>query len=182
MSIEVISKRVCALKQRYNESDVERLCQNMGIRVLNIPMGRNEKACKGFFIIKSRIPIIVVNNDISPQIRRIVLAHELGHAVLHAKFTEIRAFHDFELFDQTSVYEYEANIFAAEFLMEDVDVLELLNEDLSFFSAAKILHVPPELLDFKFRVLKRKGYALNPPLYATGDFLKNSTFSNDTEP
>ena len=101
------------------------------------------------------------------------LAHELGHAVLHRKYSELRAFHDFELFDETSTYEYEANIFAAEYLLNDDEVLELLNEDLSFFSAARMLHVPPELLDFKFRVLKRRGYALNSPICTQSDFLKH---------
>lgn len=101
--------------------------------------------------------------------------------MLHAKITELRAFHDFELFDQTSVYEYEANVFAAKFLLDDADVLELLNEDISFFSADKMLHVPPELPDNKFRILKRKGYALNPPLYSAGYFLKKPVLSNDTD-
>ena len=109
---------------------------------------------------------------VPPEVCRIILAHELGHAALHSKLTDMRAFHDFAPFDQTSVYEYEANLFAAEFLMDDEDVLSLLNEDCSFFDAARMLRMPPELLDFKFRVLKRKGYALNPPLYARSDFLK----------
>ena len=103
---------------------------------------------------------------------RIILAHELGHAALHSKLTDMRAFHDFAPFDQTSVYEYEANLFAAKFLMDDEDVLSPLNEDCSFFDAARMLRMPPELLDFRFRVLKRKGYALNPPFYARSDFLK----------
>ena len=53
-------------------------------------------------------------------------------------------------------------------------MLDLLNEDISFFGAASRLNVPAELLDFKFRVLKRKGYkVIDPPLTANSDFLKN---------
>jgi Zn-dependent peptidase ImmA (M78 family) len=86
----------------------------------------------------------------------------------------VNAFHDFELFDSTSFMEYEANIFAAEFLMDDDDVLEKLNEDISFFGAASLLRVPPELLDFKFRLMKRNGYKLiDPPLMANANFLKS---------
>ncbi|OPX87191.1 MAG: hypothetical protein A4E53_02569 [Pelotomaculum sp. PtaB.Bin104] len=48
-----------------------------------------------------------------------------------------------------------------------------LNEDISFFGAASLLNVPAELLDFKFRVLKRKGYKIDPPLMANSNFLKN---------
>ena len=84
------------------------------------------------------------------------------------------AFHDFALFDTTDQKEYEANLFAAEFLMTDRDVLERLNADVSFFNAAALLRVPPELLDFKFRVLKRKGYkVVDPPITSTGAFMKD---------
>lgn len=70
--------------------------------------------------------------------------------------------------------EYEANIFAAEFLMDDEHVLEKLNDDISFFGAAAELQVPAELLDFKFRVMKRKGYKLiDPPLMCNSNFLKD---------
>jgi len=42
-----------------------------------------------------------------------------------------------------------------------------------FFQAAKALYVPSELLDFKFRILKRRGYKVESPITANGDFLKN---------
>jgi hypothetical protein len=43
----------------------------------------------------------------------------------------------------------------------------------SFFGAASQLNVPAKLLDFKFRVLKRKGYkVIVPPINAKADFLK----------
>ena len=173
MTIETIASEVLKIKKRYNECDPERLCCEMGILIKHIPMGKGEKDCKGFFFTKSRIRMIVLNADLSPHRQRIILSHELGHVVLHHRYSELREYHDFELFDETSTNEYEANIFAAEFLLDDDKVLELLNEDMSFFNAARILRVPPELLDFKFRVLKRRGYALNSPICAQSNFMKN---------
>lgn len=173
MSIETIASEVRKLKRKYKDCSPEQMCKSMGILINRMPMGREEKNCKGFFVVVSRIPMIALNSDLPESKQRIILAHELGHAVLHRKYSELRAFHDFELFDETSTYEYEANIFAAEYLLNDDEVLELLNEDLSFFSAARMLHVPPELLDFKFRVLKRRGYALNSPICTQSDFLKH---------
>ena len=58
------------------------------------------------------------------------------------------------LFDDSSMQEKEANLFAAEFLMGDDDVLDVLNRGTTFFSAASQLSVPMELLDFKFRIMK----------------------------
>ena len=173
MSIEAIADEVETVRQKFNESEPYRLCQAMGILLLHEPMGSSQNACKGFYLRQSRTQVITVNSDLSEEHRRIILAHELGHAVLHRDASGMQAFHDFKLFDETSVYEYEANIFAADYLMPNDDVLELLNGDISFFGAASELGVPPELLDFKFRVLKRKGYkVVDPPITARADFLK----------
>ena len=174
MSVDYICREVKRLKKKYHESDPFKLCDAMGIILLDAPMGNYQGACKGFFLTQSRKRSITINSDLPEELQRIIVTHELGHAVLHAKAVGVKAFHDFELFDSTSLMEYEANIFAAEFLMDDDDVLEKLNEDISFFGAASLLRVPPELLDFKFRLMKRNGYKLiDPPLMANSNFLKN---------
>ena len=71
-------------------------------------------------------------------------------------------------------FAYEANCFAADYLLEDEDVLEMLNADMSFFQAAAELKVPPELLDFKFRMMKRSGVQIvDSPITSNSDFLKD---------
>jgi Zn-dependent peptidase ImmA (M78 family) len=185
MTIDAISGEVKRIREKYDESDPVRLANAMGILLLYEPMGDHPNACKGFYLCQSRAQVITVNSSLPEELRRIILCHEIGHAVLHrraagARASGVREFHDFQLFDETSVYEYEANIFAADFLMEDDQVLSLLNDDISFFGAAAALGVPPELLDFKFRVLKRKGYkVIDPPIKSRGDFLKKIHGSND---
>lgn len=145
----------------------------MKISLLYHPMGLYDGACKGFYIQQSRKQAIVINSDLEEELQRIILIHELGHAVLHKSVPGIKNFHDFNLFDETYHYEYEANIFAPDFLLDDEEVLKVLNDDISFFTAASTLYVPAELLDFKFRILKRKGYqVIDPPLNANSDFLK----------
>ncbi|AGL00256.1 putative Zn peptidase [Desulfoscipio gibsoniae DSM 7213] len=174
MGIDVISNEVRKIKRKYSETNPVKLCQNMKISLLHQPMGLFEGACKGFYLQQSRKQAIVINSDLDEQFQRIILMHELGHAVLHRKLPGVKSFHDFTLFDQTSLYEYEANIFAADFILDDQEVLRMLNDDISFFAAANTLCVPAELLDFKFRILKRKGYqVIDPPLNARANFLKN---------
>lgn len=63
------------------------------------------------------------------------------------------------LFDSVDLKEYEANIFASELLLTD--------------DAESVLCVPAEMLDFKFRVMKRKGYKPESPIASHGDFPKN---------
>ncbi|MDD4291026.1 MAG: ImmA/IrrE family metallo-endopeptidase [Clostridia bacterium] len=182
MYIDQISKTVAAVKKHYDESDPFALSKAMGVIVLYTSMGNAPDACKGFFMENCRIRTITLNRDLPLIIQKIILAHELGHAVMHRRSTGLHAFHEFSLFDETSHMEYEANLFAAELLLDDNDVFETLNQDVSFFGAASILCVPAELLDFKFRVMKRKGYKLiDPPLMANSNFLRSIEVPKDDE-
>ena len=172
LTLEQISEAVQNLIARYGETQPERLASAMGILVAYEPMGVFEGCCKGFFIIHRRMKHITVNSDLPQELQRVILAHELGHAVLHCGSATLANFHEFTLFDDTEAQEFEANIFAADLLMTDEQVLDVLNEDTFFFQAARILKVPSELLDFKFRLMKRRGYHLNSPITAPGDFMK----------
>ena len=172
MTIEQIADAANQLKKKYNETDPDVLAKWMRILVSREPMGLYDGCCKGFFVIYKRIKHITINSDLPEILQKIVLAHELGHCILHAG-TSSAAFHEIILFDATDRKEYEANVFASELLLPDEAVLKVLNDDMFFFQAASVLHVPFELLDFKFRILKRRGYKVESPVTANGDFLKH---------
>ena len=73
----------------------------------------------------------------------------------------------------SSIMEKEANLFAAEILMEDAKVLMILGENRDFYFTASLLEVPPEFLEFKFRLMRQKGYTLpEAPIIAQSNFLK----------
>lgn len=173
MTYAEICSSVEQLKKKYGESDPIKLCQLMGITVLYQSLGTSPDAIKGFFFEKCRIRTITINSDLPFVIQRIIAAHELCHAIHHRKLG-INAFHDVALFDYTSFTEQEAHLFSAELLLDDEDVIEALNQDTTFFSAAAMLNVPAELLDFKFRVMKWKGYKIGEvPITTKNKFLAN---------
>lgn len=170
-----------ALRTKFGENDPMSLAKAMQIMVLPQPMGRGDSCCRGFYFSAYGEKVIVVNADLDASLQRIICAHEMGHAVLHGNCRELQAYHDFSLFDQAEVAEYEANLFAAELLLPDEEVIDLLNEDGFFFSTAARLCVPAELLDYKFRILKQKGYQLEAPIHAKAKFLKAVNPSGDEE-
>ena len=49
--------------------------------------------------------------------------------------------------------EIEANEFIAEYLMDTEDTMSTLFETGNFFDSARILRVPPAIMDFKWRML-----------------------------
>lgn len=172
MTIDFICSEVDRLCEKYGERDPRCLADAMDVIVRCDPMGTDEKSCKGFFIYQSRKRLITVNSELKEAVQRIILAHELGHAVLHKDEARLRAFHDFSLYENNIRFEYEANIFAAELLLDDLEVVERLHEDDLFFTSAKRLAVPPELLDFKLKILKHKGLYVDSPIQSRSDFLK----------
>lgn len=170
-SIDRISKVANNLVSKYDTRDPYKICEELGVRIRLKDLGTDIKA---YYFYQSRIRNIVINNRVSETVRRILLAHELGHDRLHREIAMLRGFQEIELFDSALPAEYEANIFAAELLIDDDELIELFNDkDASFFGIASSLYVPSDLLDFKFRVLKHKGYRIEAPYIAHGDFLKN---------
>lgn len=171
MRAEMIKREVARLKSKYHTSSTREVCDAMGIRISRQSMGTSAGSCKGFFLIHSRRKIAVINHDLEMPVQEVILAHELAHCVLHAD-SRIRAFHEVSYLDETDSLEREANIFAAEFLVDDGELFEVLQQDQDFFAVASTLQVPPELLDFKLRLLNQQGHQVQAPYIAKADFLR----------
>ena len=171
MLVEQIKAEADKLKEQYSTQNLYEICRNMEIQVHYKAMGTYADSCKGFFATFARRKVIMLNSDLSEANQRIILAHELGHAVLHAD-AGISTFHDFALLNSCDIHEYEANIFASEFLIDDDTVVEFVREGRDFYTVASELCVPPEMLDFKLRLLKKQGHPIVAPYIAQSDFLK----------
>ena len=150
---EHIIETVDKLVRKYHTRDPYELCQLLGIKIHYYDL---QKKLKGFFYYQSRQKNIVIDHNVNGILERILVAHELGHAVLHTKIAMMHGFQEMEVFDDRSIEENEANFFAAELLLEDGKVLECLSEH-TFFETAKMLYVPAALLDYKFSLLHEKG-------------------------
>ncbi|MCL2461021.1 MAG: ImmA/IrrE family metallo-endopeptidase [Defluviitaleaceae bacterium] len=170
-SIDYISREANGLARKYHTRDPYEICDALGVRVRLKDLGTQIKA---YYFYQSRIRNIVVNYNVSEAVRGILAAHELGHDRLHRDIAMMRGFQEIEMFNATHPMEYEANLFAAELLIDEGELLGLLNDnEKSFFDVARELYIPAALLDFKFRVLKYKGYRIEAPYIANGDFLKD---------
>jgi Zn-dependent peptidase ImmA (M78 family) len=177
-----IADKVEQLVKKYDTRNPFEIAESLNIAVRYIDLGYELKA---YYVCQSRIKNIVLNNKVNERALRLLAAHELGHAILHKEIAALKGFQEIELFDVASRTEYEANIFAAELLIDDDEVLGLLNDpDSSFFGVASTLGVPAALLDFKFRLLKSKGYRIEPIYLANADFLKkdiDGCFENEDD-
>ena len=74
----------------------------------------------------------------------------------------------------TSKTEYQANLFAADFLISDEEVEELTaREDMDYFRMCNELCVSPDLTSFKLFSMIQRGYRYNLPQNLNSTFLKS---------
>lgn len=110
-----IRRRVVNLEKKYGTRNPYKLCKRMKINILYMDLGN----IKGIYKKIVTNKFIVINENLDKFCQKVVLAHELGHAVLHHS-KEIQALKDYDLFPQFSnQIEVEANMFAAELLIDD---------------------------------------------------------------
>lgn len=132
------------IKRQYKTNCPYELANELDIILIIQPLGKP----LGMYKYINRNKVIYLNSVLDEDQRRFVLTHELGHAILHPKsscfFTNTKNLNKLKK-------EYEANIFASEFLIDfsDSDVLHLQNYSISQLAA--YYKVPVELIEFKFK-------------------------------
>ncbi len=169
--ISIIASTVDELIKRCGTRDATAICNELDIILCYNPMGSAESGCKGFFAVFYGESCITINNRLPDKPARLILAHELGHAVLHREHAINSTLADFSAFDPTNILEREANLFAAELLVEDDEILHLINLGYDQPEIAATLEVTPELVAYKFELLYDKGCVdFLPPIPAKSTF------------
>jgi len=169
-SFDYIANVVDNLTNKFDTRDPFEICDGLGIKIRYKDLGAKIKA---YYCYASRIPSIVINNRASERFLRILVAHELGHDRLHRELARQQVLYERDMFNRASAIEFQANVFAAELFFEDDEIIEQFkDEDKTFFSTAQEFNMPPELLDFKFRAMRHRGYDIDSPILARGDFLR----------
>ena len=109
------------LVKRCGTRDPFEIARQLGAEVLFCP---DFGSMKGMYRVVKRNRFIFLNRDLTPQMQRIVCAHELGHDQLHRRLAANSALQEFMLYDMTAKPEYEANIVAAEILLDTDEILD----------------------------------------------------------
>lgn len=82
-------------------------------------------------------------------------------------------FKDYGICNVISDTENKANLFVAEYLLDSKETMQTFRDTNSFFQTAAILNVPPEILDYKLRMLSSyKQLAGQSPIQVSSDCLK----------
>lgn len=170
------------LAYRYIKDEVERVASKYGtrdpvalIRECGAILKYSDRyvSLKGYYFHSARSNFIVINAKLPRAEKRIVAAHELAHFILHREQAKHGPIHDTMMFSVSSRMEYEANLFCAELLLDDGEVMDAAREtEGDFFTMSKTLGVMPELLLFKLHGMNERGSRFVLPLSLNSGFLK----------
>ncbi len=159
------------LVRKYKTRDPFEILEAMKVTVSETDAFRH---LKGYCFLSNRFFYVGISSRLDAREKKVVAAHELGHIVLHKKLLSVAPMQDTLLYRMSDRTEYEANLFAADLLLPDEEVLQLAAEEgQDYFSLCRRMYVSPELMSFKLFSLIRRGHdALQLPLEPEGDFLK----------
>ncbi|WP_051599273.1 ImmA/IrrE family metallo-endopeptidase [Metaclostridioides mangenotii] len=129
----------------YKTNNVHEICSQLNIKVYK----SNLKDIKGYFLNISEGISIVVDYNLNEHEERCVIAHELGHVMLH-RSSNICYLKNYT-YSNTNKLENEANEFAAELLITDEDIKEAIEKQFSKEQMGCYFEVPLELVEYKFK-------------------------------
>lgn len=130
--------------RKFNTNNPFDIAEYLNIKLFMVPLGNG---VSGYYKYMKKNRCIFIDPDIENETyKKIVMAHELGHAILHK--TENCYFINHKTLLLSSKIEKEANIFAAELLIKD----SLINdyEGFTIKQIADCTGITEELLKLKY--------------------------------
>jgi len=109
-----IKKTALDIKNKYRTNNPIEIINSIGISLVPHPLGDE---INGVYQNEYDQPIIYINTDLSEEEQKLVAAHELGHYALHRDIN-IEFINSRTLLVKNK-YERQADIFAAELLLDD---------------------------------------------------------------
>lgn len=114
-----VRRRAAQVLREYGTNDPFALAREMHIEILVRELG----TLKGFYKDVYGAPFIFLSRRLTRGEARLVCAHELGHHLLHRQFAAF-GFEEVSVFSPASRREYEANLFAAELLLDTREIFD----------------------------------------------------------
>lgn len=140
----------------YIGKNIFQTAENSGAKVWLRSLGN----LKGFYVFEGGCRYIVINDELDAVTKTVVCAHELGHDMLHRELSD-GGIRETTLFLENNKTEREANLFAANILISDSDILEELSYHNNASAVSASLGFPIEIIEYKLEILNFKGFKFN---------------------
>lgn len=149
-----IKSKVNRLVHCHKTRDPFEIIKGMNIILVLYPL----EGVRGFYQYFQRNNIIYLDERLADSERRFVLAHELGHMLLHKKANAI--FMDTRTHFNTDTYEEESNKFAMDLLLPDDILIEYFSAGYTLEQITRITGYHERLLELKIRDMNQQANCL----------------------
>ena len=167
MTAEYIYKFVAACEAVYGTRDPEEIFRQRRAAVKHTA----PEGLRGLICSVSRAAFVSVDASLPESVKRMTFAHLLGHSVLHR-----RQILSGRTFEEPAEYtagtaEREADLFAAELLIKDEEILRLKDEGLNEGQIVAAFGALRELVPHKLFSMRSRGISIGDDV-CRADFLK----------
>jgi Zn-dependent peptidase ImmA (M78 family) len=153
--VEEVKKKVAYYIKKYQTNNPFRLATALGIEVAVGDIGSRA----GCYMYLKRTKCIWINENLEGNERLFVMAHELGHAILHPRQNCYFIRHK-TLFLNSKV-EQEANQFAINLLIPDDILAEyLMYQEYTLDQLSRLLGYEKRLIELRLKSTNEKGQTL----------------------
>ena len=126
------------MRNTYIYTETKKLIKKYGTRdpfeimdQMNIVVGETSKykTLKGYCFMSCKTIYVMISSFLSEEEKMIVAAHELEHIILHRSQLKMAPMQDDTLYNMTDNTEYQANLFAADLLIEDEEIEDMVQNE-----------------------------------------------------
>jgi Zn-dependent peptidase ImmA (M78 family) len=136
-----IKKIVQKLIHKFNTNDPFQLADLLGVITILKPLGKT----KGWYKLIKKRKVIFINSMLDDFERRVVCAHELGHAIMHPT-TNCKYLQNYTLLSVEKI-EIEANRFCVFLLLPDDALAEY--HGLTYEEISKLTYIPAPIIKLR---------------------------------
>ena len=146
--MDFIQEKVRKLQKKYKTSNPFELANQLNIIVVYEDLG----AIKGYYNKYARQKFIHINNKLDSRNQNFTCAHELGHAIMH-HLSNTPFLRNGTLF-YVNKLEVEANQFAIDLLIDDIEFKDLLENNMyTLNNLSDYYGVNLEIIEYKLKRL-----------------------------
>lgn len=164
-------RKANSLVRQCGTRDPEKIASNIGIRIY--PM--EAEALLGMYTFRWNHRMIFLNPRMDEYLRKMVIAHELGHDSEHRDIAKRSqdGLKEFTLFKMKDNTEYEANAFGCHILLDNDEVFEYAREGYDVVQLAQMMGSDINLMLIKLQEMNKLGYDFRVPYSPDSRFFRN---------
>ncbi len=154
--------KVADITEYCKTNDIWTILEILGILCIKRDLGSPRNGLKGFCVYHDEHYCIVINQNLPVYLQILVAWHELGHIILDPELLmDGNCLFDYDFSGAVNASERRANLFAAEGMIDDTELIDMLCSGCSLHTAASELRVPEEFVKYKVRILREFDTPLN---------------------